>query len=500
MQKRYVAIWFPYLLADWYMRKNKTYADQPIVFVLPEKGRMVITAVSPIAEKMGVAPQMVLADAKAALPTLHVVNDKDMRSDKLLKAIGIWLLKFTPTVALDGRGGVVLDSSGCTHLWGSEELYIGTIATQLSEKGYQTCISSADTIGAAWAASRYRAHKTVVPVDTQLPMLSALPVEALRLEFDDVARLYKLGFRTLGSVAAVSTALLKRRFSAALLLRLAQFMGTKEEYIEPLQGIVPYAEQLPCLEPIRTEKGIEVAIHTLLETLCKRLASEGRGLRKAKLTCYRIDGKKVFVEIGTNRPSAHVPHLCSLFNQKIVHIEPALGIELFLLEALVVDEAASSQETLWRDGLAGSNTAVIELLDRIKGRDRNCLINRYVPDQHHWPERAIKAADSFAEKPSIAWPLDKPRPTRLLHPPQRIEVTAPIPDYPPMLFRYASKVHHIKKADGPERIEREWWLENGEHRDYYYVEDERGSRYWLFRLGHYRGDRTSEWYLHGFFA
>lgn len=58
----------------------------------------------------------------------------------------------------------------------------------------------------------------------------------------------------------------------------------------------------------------------------------------------------------------------------------------------------------------------------------------------------------------------------------------------------------IIKADGPERIEREWWLNEGKHRDYYYVEDEKGQRYWLFRLGHYHSKIAAQWFIHGFFA
>ena len=58
---------------------------------------------------------------------------------------------------------------------------------------------------------------------------------------------------------------------------------------------------------------------------------------------------------------------------------------------------------------------------------------------------------------------------------------------------------NIKKADGPERIEQEWWLEQGRYRDYYCVEDENGSRYWLFRLGDY-SDCEPQWFIHGFFA
>jgi protein ImuB len=69
-----------------------------------------------------------------------------------------------------------------------------------------------------------------------------------------------------------------------------------------------------------------------------------------------------------------------------------------------------------------------------------------------------------------------------------------------MLFIYKGKRHEIKKADGPERIEREWWLDTGEHRDYYYVEDAEGQRYWLFRSGHYSPERKDQWFLHGFFA
>ncbi len=88
----------------------------------------------------------------------------------------------------------------------------------------------------------------------------------------------------------------------------------------------------------------------------------------------------------------------------------------------------------------------------------------------------------------------------LLNPPQRIEVTAPIPDYPPMHFRWQGKLHTIEKADGPERIEQEWWIKDGPHRDYYAVEDEEGRRYWLFRSGHYSEDKSPKWFLHGFFA
>ena len=141
-----------------------------------------------------------------------------------------------------------------------------------------------------------------------------------------------------------------------------------------------------------------------------------------------------------------------------------------------------------------------ELLDRIGGKVGAASIHRYVPDEHYWPERSFKLASSINEPLQTTWKTGKPRPLQLLSKPELIDVTAPVPDYPPMLFRYKGILHRIIKADGPERIEQEWWLQQGQHRDYYGVEDEAGQRYWLFRLGHYDVAKSYQWFMHGFFA
>lgn len=180
-------------------------------------------------------------------------------------------------------------------------------------------------------------------------------------------------------------------------------------------------------------------------------------------------------------------------------MEPALGIELFVLEAPKVDDYLPQQEKVWEPSKGLDNIKLTELVDRLSNRVGAKAIHRYLPEEHYWPERSIKPTTSLLEKPSTIWRDDKARPILLLTIPEFIEVTAPIPDYPPMLFRYRDEVHQIVKADGPERIEQEWWIQNGQHRDYYQVEDEDGQRYWLFRLGHYH-DQFFQWFLHGFFA
>src|SRR5690606_26760418 len=156
----------------------------------------------------------------------------------------------------------------------------------------------------------------------------------------------------------------------------------------------------------------------------------------ATLYCHRVDGKTVEVAIRTSKPTAHAAHLFKLFALKIPQIEPALGIELFMMEAPKVEDANPVQNALWGSMPGPEDTALAELLDKLDGKTGIHQVSRYLPDEHHWPERSFRLAASIDEKPTTAWRDDRPRPTRLLAKPEPIEVSAPVPDYPPMLFRY----------------------------------------------------------------
>lgn len=500
MKRRFASIWFPHLTTDWMSAQRPALRNIPFVFAAPVHGRMVIRAANPAAEALGVTRGMVVADAKAFLPSLEVMDERQRLAEKLLKAIGLWCICFTPVVALDEPDGLIMDISGCTHLWGGEWEYLKHIVTRLRGRGYDIHIAVADTIGTAWAVARYSKVTPIIESGSQLDALLSLPSAALRLTEDTVERLHKLGLKTIGSFATMPRSALRRRFGDTLLLRLGQAIGYEEEFISTLKPIAPYEERLPCLEPICTDKGIEIALQRLLEALCRRLSNEGKGLREVTLRCHRIDGKTEQISIGTSRATANVPHIFKLLALRIPQIEPALGIELFVLEATKVEDADSIQEVMWSNKTGLETTELAELLDRLKSKDSSCEIYRYLPDPHYWPERSITVASSITEKLATDWQIDRPRPTRLLATPELITVAAPIPDYPPMLFRYKGEVHPVKKADGPERIEREWWMDEGEHRDYYYVEDDKGRRYWLYRSGYYGDDHAHKWFLHGFFA
>ena len=499
MAKRFVAIWFRYLKTDWYTRRIPALKELAFVLAAPDHGRIIVVDRNAAAEKSGIHPGMAVADARVIVPSLHKIDDKPDHSSQILMSLAEWCIRYSPCVAVDLPDGLILDATGCAHLWGGEENYLADIKKRLTNFGYEVKVAISDTIGAAWAMSRYGQHSIIKKGEQHVDLLN-LPTLSLRLNAETTDRLYKLGLRHVSNFIRMSRSALRRRFGQELLMRIDQALGVIEENIQPINPPEQFESRLPCMEPIVTRTGIDVALQTLLDELCKKMASEGKGLRNCIFKCFRVDGKMEHIEIGTNRPTHNATHLFKLFEIKLDKIEPALGIEFFLLEAKQVEDVLSLQEKLWERTSDIHNEHLLELLDRLAGKFSSDNLHRYLPDEHYWPERSIKLATSITETPTTTWSAGRSRPVQLLQQPQPIDVTAPIPDYPPMLFRYKGKLHKVLKADGPERIEQEWWLQQGEHRDYYAVEDEEGQRFWVFRSGHYEAEKFAGWYIHGFFA
>jgi protein ImuB len=499
MGKRFVSIWFPYLATDWHVRKQPQLKDKAFVLKATLRNRVVITAANALAKAEGIYENMVLADAKALYPQLHVMDDKPGLTKQLADRIAEWCIRFTPASAPDYPKGILLDASGCTHLWGGEEKYLNDITKRLYQRGYSVRIAIADTIGCAWAMARF-GNQMIVEKGKQVEALLSLPVTALRIDEETVEILQKLGLRRISDIISIPAKSLRRRFGNVLLQRLKQAIGEEEENINPVYPIEAYQERLPCIEPIKTKEGIQIALQHLLTNLCSRLGKEGKGLRKAFFRAYQLDGGTSGIEISTNQPSQNTEHLFRLFEIKLPTIEPKEGIELFMLEATAVEDALTRQEDLWRVQSGLLEEEVLDLMDRFFNRLGAEAVYRSLPTEHYWPERSYKKAIDLNERPTTEWKLNKPRPLQVLSPPESIEVTAPVPDYPPLNFRHKGQLHIVAKADGPERIEQEWWIQEGDHRDYYAVEDEEGKRYWIFRSGHYNEVKSPKWYLHGFFA
>jgi len=200
--------------------RKPTYKNVPFVITQPVHGRLVITASNVLAVRKGIYNGMTLADARAIVPSLQAVDHRPGLTEQLLQRIAEWCIRFTPIASVDLPSGIVLDATGCTHLWGDEALYLADIVKGLKARGYHVRVAMADTVGAAWAVARFAKLSGVVPVGKSMEAILPLPPAALRLESATVERLHKLGLRQAKQFVSMQRTALRRRFGDHIIQRI----------------------------------------------------------------------------------------------------------------------------------------------------------------------------------------------------------------------------------------------------------------------------------------
>ncbi len=452
---------------------------------------------SAAAEELGVMSGMALAQARAICPTLVVV-EADPAADRAgLARVAVWCERFSPLTAANAPDGLWIDITGCAHLAGGEDALAATIARHL-----QPCrLAIAGTAGAAWALARAATRQSIqiIPPGGEPTALAPLPVALLRLDGRVVAGLRRVGLRSIGELARQPRADLTARFGATPGLRLEQAYGAAPEAIAWPRAPAPWSERLGFVEPIGTADDFARTLALLAQSLCARLEAAGLGGRRLVATFFRVDDLRPIIEVATAQPLHDAARVARLLGAKIETIDPGFGVEAIVLEAVETAPLAPVQQAMGGTPQSADLSAVIDDLGNRLTPDQ---LWRPTPQASHVPERAVTTTPPMEAAQPWTHPPGE-RPLRLLRPPEPIEATAPVPDDPPILFRWRGALHRVRAASGPERISAEWWRRSDEEerfRDYYRVEDQAGARFWVFRTGLPGQGRGPAWFLHGLFG
>src|SRR5439155_22623576 len=103
----------------------------------------------------GLKVGMALDDARAMYPQIAVADADEHADTQVLEAIADWCDRYTPLVGLDPPDGLMLDVTGCAHLFGGEAALADDLVRRLAKQGYQARVAVADTVGCAWAVARF---------------------------------------------------------------------------------------------------------------------------------------------------------------------------------------------------------------------------------------------------------------------------------------------------------------------------------------------------------
>lgn len=475
----------------------------PLVLKGVERGKRIVTAVDDLALKMGVRPGMPVTKAQALYNDLFLMDADPVEDARALERLAIWALRMSPIVAADAPDGLVIDTTGADHLHGGEANMLNTILHRLEETGLTAIGSLADTWGGAHALARFGGRfGGIIPAGETEATLFDLPIAALRLPEKLVDSLRTLGFDRIRDIAHQPRAPLILRFGPELGRRLDQAFGKEREPIEAAREPETISVQRVFAEPISADETIRRYTLKLLGQLCDALEVAGLGVRLADLLFHRVDNQIESVRIATARPVRDVKQLMRLVGDKLNAVNPGFGIEIITLSATLAEPLEARQ---FASGLIGAEMPEIgSLVDILSNRLGEKAIDRPCPAASDLPERSVQWVGPETEV-KTPWSNDWKRPTRLLPRPETIEVLALLPDSPPRTFKWRGQRRRVVQADGPERVFGEWWKRDPELesvRDYFYLVDETGKRYWVFRDGDGEFDDTGKqgWYMHGLFA
>ncbi|WP_405047751.1 Y-family DNA polymerase [Rhizobium lentis] len=514
-----LALSFPHLATDRIARKRWGLSwrskgrpeEPPLVYCGKLNNAMRLTALDEFAERLGLRKDQGVAEARAMYPALDVMEEDPAADRRLLEAIADWCDRYTPMVAFDGRDGLLLDITGCAHLFGGERALLKDILSRLFHMGLDARGAVSSTPGLSWAVSRFGNGGIVEDEETE-HVLMPLPVAALRLEEQIVEALKKLGLKYVGDVIHAPRAPLTRRFGPALLLRLDQALGREEEPISPRRPVASLLSERRLIEPIGTEEQILAVTGQIAVSLKPSLEARGAGGRVFELVLFRVDGRVFRISVGASRPLREPKLVAGLFSERLHaiydDIDAGYGFEILRLNVLRHDPFNDTQGDF--EGDRQDEISLSTFVDRVSARlGRDCL-QSFQLRESHVPERAVITVQAMESLPALqkvkqdsALPFREERPLRLFANPEPVEVAfAEVPDGPPQTFRWRRTQHQVARSEGPERVAMEWWIDgdDAQTRDYFRIEDESGHRFWIYRQGLYGEKPDPRWFMHGVFA
>ncbi len=543
--RRILSLWFPRLAAERILRRSPDLADQPLAIVADRRGALLLASLSGAAAGRGLRLGMALGDARAICPTLVTRPDDPVGDVDFLAALRRWAGRFSPWVAVEGADALILDITGCAHLFGGEAALAEVVAADAAGLGLSLGLGIADTVGAAWAVARYpgagarsgfagdaidqearatrsRAQKRgwergdtpplgtgvgaevprIVPPEQTRAHLGPLPVAALRLSPVEVRMLNDLGLRRIEDLLLLPRAQLGRRAGPDVLRRIDQTFGKVAEPVSAARPPHVFALRLTLPEPVGLLSDVMAGLDRLLAPLCARLVAAGQGARRVRLTLTRVDGRAERREIALARATQRPEPIRHLFAPAVEDIDAGFGIEALRLAAVAVEPLIPRQH---RAPLAptvpsSEGEAMGDLIGRLGARLGPEALTRLRPADSHIPEKsAVVMAAAFSD-PAAGWRAPAaPRPL-LIFPPEPIRPGDGAA--PPGNFVWRRRSLRRGVAYGPERIAPEWWLDDpawrSGARDYWRVETTDGTRLWLFEAK--GGELGAGWFAQGIFA
>ncbi len=429
---------------------------------------------------------MLVTAALALAPQLRTRTRDAAAETESLLGIAAWAAQFTPAVALDFPGALVLEVEGSLRLFGSLEKITAALRAGLEDMGYSAMLAAAPTAKAACWLARAGTGRCVTGPEELKEAIAPLPVSLLGSEQEMLGALAALGVTTLGGLLALPRDGLARRFGQAPLDEIDRGLG---RLADPRSFFTPppcFAAVIELPAEVAHAEALVFAGRRLLAQLAGYLAARSGGVQRFTFRFRHRDGPATAVDIGLVAPSRDAEHFALLLRERLGSLalrDPVRSIALLAED--IVPLAGSNQSLLAEDKDRPGDWP--RLIERLRARLGSEAVHAVAAAPEHRPERASRKTEPGAKQLKLELAhFIADRPFWLLEAPRSLPEIESVPHYQGPL----------KLLAGPERIESGWWDGDDVARDYFIARAPDDSLVWVFR------ERSGEagWYLHGLFA
>ncbi len=491
--------------------------SQPAVLVAVSQGGERVLTASPAAEVQRVRVGMTLAEARGFCPTVKVERldiDAELRD---LGALAACLGRYSPDVS-----PVAPD---CIMLGGKPELL---------EPVRQTIMSLGHAVRAVWAPHRDAAlvlarHGQADRVLQQADLRAAvgpLPIHVVAtagglgaephlplLASHTKDALWTSGIRTFAALASLPLSALTSRFGSRILPVYALARG--QQWADDPVPTLPSdpAERIFALDfpdPVDSIDAVMFVLHGLLRDLASALEHRGEAVVRLRIR-LRLEAGELVLPVRLGTPGRSADRVFKVLR---------LRLERVRLESQVVAIGVEVAEAcVYRPGQTGlfdradRAEPLADLVARLQDALGKEAVVHAVPVAGHRPEAAWVAVPEGDPDPKVTQPTRRdpaavhepggevgpsaaPRPSLLLPVPVPVRVIAAPSGRPRSVggLQSGSEWASVQCADGPERLQGEWWMPQGVSRDYWVCTLEDGRMAWIFS-----DSESGGWSLHGWF-
>ena len=437
------------------------------------------------AASTGIEPGMPLTAARSLCSDLLAIERDTRREQSALYNLALWALQFTSKVSLEPPDGLILEIGASLTLFGGLASLQQSILQELDTIGYSAFFAIAPVAAAAWLLALNHRSKIIIDTQQLRHELLQLPLSLLTIPRDKKTALYRLGLRTIADCQRLPRAGLAQRLGPDLLKTIDQALGQRSEVRKFIDPPDHFKAQILLPEPVAQIQPLMFILQRLLRQLCGYLRARDAATQGLRLGLIRPSLSVEWLQLTLLQPSRDPQHLLKLWQEKLErhNLQSAVeGLELQVRQLLPLQPQTDDLLVMRQK----SSLSFIQMLERLKSRLGESLVQQPVCTADHRPERSGRL--ELFPTPSTA--TDKHKATRpfwLLPEPQPLQQAS---DGRPLLQGV------LTLLSGPERIESGWWDGYGQRRDYYIAHNPQQQRLWIYRTL----KQPQRWFLHGYFS